>query len=311
MKIYFDKENIVSLVQARRDPKFNECAEFIKKNFDIHYNFSLEEAKKDDFVSFWLSDYASGVGGKQVYVPDVEIYPERPLKSNFYNKTSKEDLLSVFLLSEGNICDYISEKRCILIGKVGEELSKISSLILNDTEELSVNIESWGNYCKGLPITDIIISDNHYFKHKEVYDKNDNDIIRALASIPNESPVNLVIITKEDEIDSEIDLEVECNNIKTLVKRLSGSKKSCVTILTTRQTHDRSVITNYYRIKHGSCLHLKDNGLKNDVTTEIKSHGNKKNMEITRGLIAAYQNIANTHVKCFGDKKSNFLMFEQ
>ena len=91
--------------------------------------------------------------------------------------------------------------------------------------------------------------------------------------------------------------------------KATNSKKSTATILTAYRTHDRILITNYYRIKHGSCFHLKDNSLKEDVTTEIKSHVNRHNEMVSRGLLAVYQKIANNAVERYGDQVSNLLKF--
>ena len=116
-------------------------------------------------------------------------------------------------------------------------------------------------------------------------------------------------ITKEGEVDNRIDLVSEQKQIKELVKKASRSSKSTVTILTTYKSHDRSLITNYYRIKHGSCFHLKENGTKNNVMTEIKTHALRNNEENSKYLLDVFQEIASNPVRLIGDKKSNFLKF--
>ncbi|MDE5586591.1 MAG: hypothetical protein K2I92_09725 [Muribaculaceae bacterium] len=108
-----------------------------------------------------------------------------------------------------------------------------------------------------------------------------------------------------------MNLEKEVEIIKKSIKRITGSSKSSVTFVGTYAIHDRNAITNYYRIKNGSCFHLKSNGLKSDVTTEIKTHANVNNERRTDELLSIFQNIINEsngkHI--YGDKKSNFLDF--
>ena len=121
--------------------------------------------------------------------------------------------------------------------------------------------------------------------------------------------MNVVIIIKEKEISSEIDLDAECATIKELVKKASGSKNSTVTIVTTYKNHDRCLITNYYRIKHGSSFHLRENNLKGDVMTEIKTNAHRANEEMTHYLLQVFQGITSAPVRCIGDKRCNFLNF--
>lgn len=311
MKLYIDKENLISLMKSKNQSVFFDCANLIRKNFDVFYNFPKSALKTDVLLMAWFSSYGEGVKGVQNFAEkDDEKLPPRPLKSNFYNSENSDYLTSVFLLDETHICDVIKDKSCILIGSIGEELNIINSLIIEDSECLSTNIRSWSDYLPKLPLTDIIISDNHYFKSIETYRANNNELLRYLSSIPQNSPVNVVIITKEKEQHQDIDLEKEKDEIKKMVKSMSGSSKSSVTILTTYKSHDRALITNYYRVKHGSSFHLNDNGLKKDVTTEIKSHAyiiNEKNSnDLIKGI---FQEIASSPAKCYGDRKSNFLIF--
>ena len=310
MKLYIDKRNLISLVTSKDSPKFLDCADMVRRHFDVKYNFPKDDIKAEEHLMAWFAKYGQGVGGSIDFSNNEnDLFPPRPIKSNFYNSCANDSLTAVYLLEDEHICDIISSKSCILIGKIGEEIKVLSSLIMENTETPSIQIVSWNDYLPQLPLTDIIISDNHYFKSREVYEKNDNELIRVLSDIPNNSPVNVIIVTKEDEIDAGIDLEEEKNKIKEIVKKASGSIKSSVTIVTTYKTHDRSLITNYYRINHGSSFHLKSSGLKANVLTEVKSHGKRHNEEITQYLLGTYQDIVSSPVRCIGDEKSKFLDF--
>ena len=310
MRLYIDKENLVSLISSKDRDSFEECARVIRRDLDVKYNFSKEEIRSNETLMAWFMRFGQGVTGNIEYNnSNKDTFPPRPLKSNFYNNDRDDSLYSIYLLNDAHICDVVNQKGSVLIGKVGEETKLLSSLFLDDTETPASEILSWQDYCPLMPLTDIIICDNHYFKNKYTYEKNDNELIVSLLRVPQNSPVNVVIITKEREVDPGIDLQQMQKEIKDVVKKMTGSSKSSVTILTTYSTHDRNLITNYFRIKHGSCFHLKDNGLKPDVTTEIKTHIIRKNEVVTKRLLGVFQRIANSPVKCIGDRKSNFLKF--
>ena len=311
MKLYIDKENLLSFIKSNTNDLFDDCSRLIKRELDVQFNFSREDSRSNEYLQAWFAHFGEGIIGKQSFVPDDtrEIIPPRPLKSNFLNMTSKDGLKSIYLLNDNHMCDVVKNKSCIMIGKIGEEIEVLSSLILDDSEKATHEIMSWDDYCPTLPLTDIILCDNHYFKHKDIYEKNNNELIRCLASIPNGSPINVIIFTKTGEIDKSIDLNQEQKTLKTIVKKESGSNKSTVTIVVSYATHDRNLITNYYRIKTGSCVHLKYNHIKKDVTTEIKSHANRNNEKISKKLIKAFQGIINENPVCYGDKVSNFITF--
>lgn len=311
MVLYIDKENLISLVQSKNKGEFVEYAALIRKNLDVQYNFPKDEIPKDEYLSFWFNSLAQGVSGKQEFCPPKNVIPEIPRKSNFYNSLPSSDRSSIFFFNDEGKATVAEAKCCVIVSKVGDEMSKLKELYSFEEkgEVLAYKIPNWSSYLPHLPLTDIIISDNHYFKDKYVYDTNDNELIRFLSSIPQQIPVNVVIIAKEGEIDPAIDLTKEQESIKSIVKAASGSTKSTVTIVTTYKNHDRALITNYYRVNHGSCFHLKENNLKHDVKTEVKTHGMRKNHSFTKELIAEYQDVISNPSKCIGDKVSNILVF--
>ena len=304
MVLYIDKENLISLVRSEDKACFVEYSNLIRKNLDIQYNFSKEEIRGDEFLTFWFSQLGSGVGGVQEFCPPRNIVPKRPMKSNFIKDLDASGRSALFFLNDIDKC-------CVMVSKIGDELSKLKAVFQPDEqgEILTYRIADWGDFLPKLPLSDIIICDNHYFKDKEVYEANENEIIRFLSSIPHESPVNVVIIVKDSEVDTKIELAEEQSRIKDLVKRASGSSKSTVTILTTNKTHDRALITNYYRVKQGSSFHIKHIHVKHDISAEIKTHAIRKNHEFTVSLLNEYQDIASQPVKCIGDKICNYLTF--
>lgn len=292
---------------------FFDSIRLIKKGMEVYYNFPKADILKDDVLMAWFKSMnGSGVKFGRQFCPDATVKPERPIKSNFYSNYATDDRCSIYLLEfDENVYNNIKEKRSILIGRPGEEMEIFKSLLeINERPGLMVKITSWTDYCPQIPLSDVIICDNHYFKNEQVYNANANELIKALASIPKDS-LSIVIVTKEGEIDRCINLEEQCGAIKKMAMQVSSlSKKKCsVTIMTTRKLHSRHIITNYYRIAPTSCVHLKDNQLKADATITIDAHTDPKTLETTRDLIEVIQGIADNPVQIFGDKISNFLHF--
>ena len=318
MRLYIDKDNILAFIAAGKSDYylFFQSICLIKKGMEVYYNFSKEEILKHEALKVWFNEMlATGVKFDSVFCSDEsQIKPPRPLKSNFYVSYDSDDRSSIYLLNmEENMRDTLLQKRSILIGCPGDEMGLFNSLLaMDDKGGMMCQLKSWKDYCPDIPLTDIIICDNHYFKDINVYNKNDNELIRALAEIPKDS-LNLVIFTKPSEVDRKIVLEDECKKIKEMVCRISGlSKSKCaVTIVTTYRLHSRHIITNYYRIVPTSCIHLKDSGLKEDVDIDLKPHSHYDALEQTKSLIHTCQSAALNPVNIYGDKKSNYINFNK
>lgn len=321
MKLYIDKENIVSFIKNRSEDidLFDESVRLIKKGMEVYYNFPKSEILNNPVLTAWFGRMkGTGVKFANSFCPDATIMPERPVKTNFYSSFNSSDRSSIYLLNiEENTCNIIRDKRAILIGRPGDEMEIFKTLLdISERPGMMTAIKSWSDYCPKVPLTDAIICDNHYFADKEVYEKNDNELIRALAAIPKDS-FNVVLIIKEGMVDTHprtgepIDLEKECAKIKDVISKVSGlSKKKCsVTILTTNRTHSRHIITNYYSISPTTCVHLKANRLKEDADIYISPNTEPQRLKTIRDKLEIFQSIASSPVKVYGDKKSNFLKF--
>ena len=317
MRLYIDKENIISFMANRNNDLdlFDESVRLIKRGMEVYYNFPKSEILNSPVLTAWFGRMkGAGVRFGCIFCPDATVKPERPVKTNFYANYDIADRGSLFLLNlEENTYNIINDKRSILISKPGGEMSIFQTLIeIPERPEMMTEIRSWDEYCPKVPLTDVIISDNHYFKNRYVYQKNDNELIRALASIPKDT-FNLVIVTKDGEVDRNIDLNNEYKAIKDILASTSGlSKKKCsVTIITTNRTHSRHIITNYYRLSPTTCVHLKNNGLKEDADISIHPHTEPNAVKTTKRLISIFNSIAANPVTIVGDKKSNFISFGQ
>lgn len=312
MNLVIDQANINSFLTDGNALGRDECSRLIKHGLNLIFNFEKSavnpSSPEGQRFMMWLSGLTQGIKTKlPVWVRKVDTLS---IKSNFATNLLSDEKRDVYLLDNKEAVDKIKEKGAILIGSVGEEISVLTSLILDNTERPAITIQSWNAYIPHLPVTDIIICDNHYFKDKFVYEANEHDLLKALCNLPTHSPVHCVIISKKGEIDRELNLEDEIVKLKKLIKDVTQSTKSSITVMLTYRTHDRNAVTNYFRLKCGSCYHLKSNNMKSDVTAEIKTHANSTNEQISLHLIQEYQKIiSDSNNDIIGDKKSNFLKF--
>lgn len=320
MKLYIDKENIKSIMAGREGhiDLFFEIIFYIKRGLDVHYNFSQEEILNDKYIEAWFKLVKGmGVNTSSGYCPKEIVFPKHPISKHFISQIAKngENIRSVYLISDNkDVINAIKKKNAVLIGNEGEEYDVIKTLKnIEDKKDdiISVTISSWGSYCPIAPVTDVLLCDEHYFKDKDVYQKNNNELLTAISSFAKEQ-INLVIFTKPKNVDPNIKLAEECSKIKEQIRIAANISENCckVTIVTTTECHSRHLITNYYRINHTSCFHLKDNGLKRDVTTGIVPNTSKKGFETTNDLLKEFSNMTK-NADIYGDRKSNLIQFQK
>lgn len=334
MNIVFDIKNIMSLLSIRLEDLcyYNYL---IHRGLDVVFNFREEDLNKaeSEKIGQWLMKLASGKKVRRnLSIKNERLIDTQEIRTNFVKKqlTSPADKKNIYFLDSSldneHIFDLIIEKGNILLGKIGEE-TRILDLIDLDGNEIQAIKTNWIDYCPSLPLTDIIICDNHFFKSKERFDCNIDNLLQGLCKFPVKSSLNCVIITNYDQIDDDYKYEFKegekkrikekeynkilsplKNKIERKLKELTGS--SCnVTIVLTYKVHDRNIITNYYRIKVGSTVQINDPGTKSDITLEIKSNSDSNSEEITNQLLVEYQNCINNKNVIIGDCCCNFLKF--
>ena len=313
IRLYIDKENIKSIVQSRDKDLFDDCARLIRKNIDIHYNFSKNEVVKDPYMQLWFRCVmGQGVDNQYDYSEsEDDILPIRPISYEDFAPDGEEDPFGIYLLEDKEACLEIKKHNCVLIGEVGKELNVLQELLrINESDEVFAKNVRWEDYCPKLPLTDILLCDNYYFKNPDIYSYNNNELIRVLSSVPNKFPVNLVIITRISDISPNIKIKDELENIKEIVCDASDNKDSSVTIIGINDDmHDRDLLTNYYRI-HSTGGFQKQHRVKSDLRFEIKSHVKGRNYHNSWELIkSTYQKALRHAVFCLGDKVSNYIDF--
>lgn len=316
MQLYIDEENLRSLLQekSQNEELFFDFLKYVKERINVQYNFPKETLRSTDSnLTYWLGKaWGEGVKTSSSFCSPQDVYPARPISTGSFSRTGLQSLCSAYLLNisaeEGKkFRDMLS----ILIGTVGEEYNMIRELSAYDNKEcLAKDIKQWSDFCPTLPVTDVILDDNYYFVNKERYDKSKNEILTAIAANARKE-FNVIIIVKEGEVSEGINLEEECGRIKKQLRRLPNLKqgKCRVTILTTKKSHDRHILTNYYRIKAGCGFNLCDKAMKENVSVDIKVATSPDYAGNTEGLIEFYQSVADNPNHVYGDKESNLLHF--
>lgn len=228
MDLIIDKANILSLLSSEDYDAIFECTRLIKRGIHLCLNFNKDEVDIDspegNKIMMWLSNLAHGRKSPlPIWHPSVK---SDHIKSNFVTNLSANQKRCVFLLDNQEVIPKIQEKGAILIGCVGQEVELLLSLSLEDTEISTSKISSWIDYCPALPLTDIIISDNHFFKNSYIYSQNKDELISGLTQVVNQSPVNCVIIYKINEVDNSLNLIDEVDSLKKSIKKITGSSKS-------------------------------------------------------------------------------------
>jgi len=326
MKLYIDKENIISLMRSEDFDFVEECQRMVRRNMDVRYNFEkTNDLLKDNALKVWFMKTAGQ--GKQNETTfsrsQTDIVPRRPLTIGNIKSLYRGELplnLGVFLVDDEEGCLEVSLFNCVLVGAVGHEKEIFLRILrLNeDHEKLVSNIRSWSSYCPAFPMTDIVLSDNYYFARRRVYDNNDNGIIRALVSGVHNQPINIVILSKQPDPNDVylFNFDDEVCNIRDAIGQETGNYDSKVTIIIVdREMHDRYAITNYYRVKSGAGFQIKNNNVRDDVTADIKSHIYRNSESISNNLLDKYQELVDdalrnrNNTRLYGDRKSNLLEF--
>lgn len=301
MKLYIDLNNLESIVKSKDSDVFDEFVLLVKRDLDVHYNFDKKEMLTNKYVDYWFKRIkGQGKITKDEILPEFQIYPDRPVKDDFYTHPEHNASCSIFMLSEEEICNECLSNGVLAV-KIGQEMDLLTEILsLKDKEVPIIDINKWSEYCPKLPLTQLVFVDDYYFADLEEFYKDDYEIFKELSRRTGGSPISVVIFT--EIVNRSIKLADVCTELKREVIKITGNKECTVSIYVTVKRHARCVITNYYRIKSDSGFRLKEYGKKDDNMADIKPHCVKLNEKNTRSLMAQLLEIAtNKDTKHFGD----------
>lgn len=312
MKLYIDKENLLSIISKKEDERFSSCVDLFSKHLSVKYNFDLDYYKKpiDELdnpteqdldehlvISKWLrfvadrgfeAENPSGifVGG--------ELIPNRNNLSNYHQFFKLKDYSSIYLLTEGVTpaqVDDIARRKEILIGNVGEELDVLSGLIIKDDEKFAKDM-NWNVDVPDLPFSEILLCDPYFLENEIGTKEHRIEVLDVLLRNHGcKASVNIVVFSRGFSILGKNTYTFKREEIENVIKQLSKIYNNTkITIVTQnpqfdkeKLMHDRCLITNYIRIKHGQGFNVSK--LRNNVIVDLKSRVKKTSNAITQKII--------------------------
>ena len=329
MYLYIDKENIESLIKSKSHKLYDDCFKAIKKQFNVFFNFSKKEMKSNELLMPWFQLLVDGVGNdsKFTFLDDMP-FPVRPITKDIIQSFNDNKLSAVYLLSDENI-HHLKNVGAVLVGAPGEEIQIFNQLFLlqNDYDfhkEIKIGspeLNKWDNLKKyATPLTDIIFVDSYILADVSLISSNLICYLEILCA-GAKNKVNIVLYVNNKNVS--ITLEIIKEQVVTAISRITGHTPNFTLIQYTsvRDTenlgeHDRTIFTNYIRIKSGdSYNYFNSTGEVITKGREItyNSLAKKESHDLAKTLIADLQSNINflksngTSIK--GDKISNYLNF--
>ena len=196
MNLIIDKENLHQFVRSENvDSDLHmECLRLLKRQMHVIFHFDAhiltDPSNREILENLNMYGFFTGAGNsdqKTSFEPQIS------------NRPKWDILSSVLLLNNQN---YINNNG-LLIGRIGEEHTILSSLFCNKNYDLHTifDIQKWENHYAWnkmtdylLPCTDIVITDRYILKNKE--EKLKNNLYYILEQISKkyaDLQINLVI----------------------------------------------------------------------------------------------------------------------
>lgn len=321
MNVYFDLPNLRAYAKAGGHKDFQSCVALMRQNYNIKFRFDKAQLSKEKKQSYQcimnLVKLLTRNRGDSEPFKWNESYPPSPLSETMYLKMSKEQLTSIYFLSDNNIQE-ISKQGCLLFASEGNEINVLSNLLIDEqaipTKKYPIRkMVDWSVIRKNSsPCTDIIIIDPYLFAQSDtLFEYNSYSLIENLTQV-NTHHVNVVIFTMKTE--------VPFNMIYRNLKERIGEKIS-ITFVNLPNTgkwkeHDRTIITNYKMFdSNPSFTYFDEHGknICNGRWLNVNSHGHKDVCELSINYIEDLQEMIDDRKKglntIIGDKISNFLDF--
>lgn len=326
MDLYIDKENVISFIESRSESIYEDCVKMMKKQLDIHFNFSKDELKMDEALMMWYTkNFTQGVGSSEIKFDSI--FPVKPLKSNSTSNFDSSQLSAVYLLDHESVSK-LKGAGSVLIGEVGEEIGTLHKLfflqddyLFDKTWKIGANsFEKWTDLEPfSFPLTDIIIVDPYIISSIDDCKNNLIPYLKCLVKL-TKSRLNIVVYTNKDNCSNFDELSLL---IKTGIREVTGISPNLSIVTYTerrgvpsRGEHDRTILMNYKRIKSGDTFNYFNNeGMITTKGRELQylSLARRENYNLAKELIKDLQG----HVDFFkrnktnieGDKISNFINF--
>lgn len=320
MKVYFDKDNLISFISNKPSDKKSDCTNVLKSKCKIMLTFSKEEVKDSDVFKLWLRTISNGLKYDLSWNVD---YPERPLRPNNIIVDGLDSLRSVYLLN-GDDVSHFKNKGIVLVGKVGEEIDILSSLWFDDTQyikDIFDRVNCWDDlkpYTS--PTSDIIVIDNFVMNSEELIEYNLIKILKILCSHSKQQKINIALFVERNNQRNHDYYKQIANQLERKIGEVVATPPNVMIVALNKDVlgeHDRTILTNYKLFASGDTWNYFDSQ-SNKITRgrhllvyslidkEIKDKADKLLSEIKEVFNHAYEiNCDNVYKKT--NFKSNYL----
>lgn len=330
MRLYIDKDNLLSFLKSKDDKNFPFCRMMIIHQLDLMFNFTKEEAKANEAIWAFVQELADGAEDREISYNNV-LFPSRPLKANCSNYFDRFQRSAIYLLNDEKI-EVLERRGEHLVAGLGKEVETLSRLFFDDYQyddrDLVKNINKWECIKKYvLPLTDVILVDKYLFSDDTLYESNAYPLLKVLVGQEQDKNVNIVVLSQKDYYNTKTkttftpDWDKISAKIKNELKTTHRSIKVTFVFLPKSEDadeHDRTIFTNYRRFYSGDSFnYVSSDGsiISKGREWEVSSLARKKSHNLALVLLDDIQSKINDIAKLnnpdliTGDKKSNFLVF--
>lgn len=327
MNLYIDRDNINSIIKNRNHVLYNDCLKVMQKQLNVYFNFTKEELASDATLMAWFKNFTHGLGAQNKLIFNYDIFPQRPIKSNSHRTFDREQLSSIYLISDDR-SKILKEKGAVLVGGPGEEFDTFNQVFFFQGDykfEKKFKIgghefKKWSdleNYSSA--VSDIIFLDPYILSDPLNIEVNFIPFLKTLVS-KSRCKLNLVLYVNFDEVN--VSYDDLSKKIREAVEAVTSIKPNFTLVKVRDQRgiesfaeHDRTVFTNYLRVYSGDTFnYFKPDGSKKTKGREVhfSSFGDSENHKLALELIEDIQKNLNELPPqvAEGDKISNFLNFK-
>lgn len=267
MVAYFDKANLVSFFKQLDEHPFGEdVLSILKKQLNLFFNFSSDSISEE--LEDQLSEFTEGVGRNRdeltIKFSENDIFSDRPV-------AAVSNANAIYLLD--NIEQKLFNSHMYLMANVGDEINTLQKLIINEYDSSlheqrtisKTDFNSWDKVIKYIrPFKSMVIVDRYMFSGSAagnlgMFEYNLKKFLaHSFEKMQGQPRLVFIFQIKTNREYPEMGPDAE-GMISKIVKAVKSKNKKCkkpeVALVYVSNTfsdeHDRSIITNYCRIKSG------------------------------------------------------------
>lgn len=267
MTTYFDKANLISFFKQVDEHRFgDDVLSILKKQLNLFFNFSLDSISEE--LEDQLSEFTEGVGRNRdkltIKFSDKDIFNDRPV-------STVKNTNGIYLLE--SIEAKLLNSYMYLMANVGDEINTLQKLIINEYDSSlheqrtisEADFNSWDKVIKYIrPFNSMVIVDRYMFSGSAagnlgMFEYNLKKFLaHSFEKIQGQPRLVFIFQIKANRAQPEMGPD-SGEMISKIVKAVKTKNKHCkrpeVALVYVSNTfsdeHDRSIITNYFRIKSG------------------------------------------------------------